>query len=261
MRTRFKPWAVDRGEEQDWNERQLAQPVTEPQMRFWTYRRPQIILGGGQRGSVDMEAAQQRSGISVLCRHSGGGAVLGGSWMLSMSLLLPPQHPIARRSPHAGYQLVGEAHAAALRSFGVAAMALDAPRLRALRARRAAAGSGEDVMGWACFGGLCHGEVVVGDRKIVGLAQVRRRTGVLIVSGTLLTEPDWWHFGAALERSAEDLARLRRLTVSCTGALGESIPARMLSASLGSRLSALAEVGPYAPPRTVYEGEWMDAYA
>ena len=79
---------------------------------------------------------------------------------------------------------------------------------------------GNPALGWACFGGLSPWEVVADGRKIVGLAQLRRRTGVLLTSGTLLARPDWAALCAALGRPADDARALAGVTTSCEEQLG-----------------------------------------
>jgi lipoate-protein ligase A len=57
--------------------------------------------------------------------------------------------------------------------------------------------------------------VVVGHRKIVGLAQVRRRGSVLLVAGLQLAQPDWPLLAQALGRPAGDAAALAACNTSC----------------------------------------------
>eukprot|EP01034_Spumella_vulgaris_P044296 gene44296-55086_t len=60
--------------------------------------------------------------------------------------------------------------------------------------------AGRGHLGWACYGGYSPWEVVVGRRKLVGLAQVRRRGGVLLVAGQ----------GGAHQRAGPSAALLRQ---------------------------------------------------
>ena len=62
--------------------------------------------------------------------------------------------------------------------------------------------------GWACFGGYSAWEVVVGRQKIVGLAQVRKRTGTLLVAGLLLERPHWEWLGEVLQKPPSDIVAL-----------------------------------------------------
>jgi lipoate-protein ligase A len=67
---------------------------------------------------------------------------------------------------------------------------------------------------WACFAGLSPWEVVAGGRKIAGLAQVRRRQGVLLVGGVLLDGPDWPLLCSVLRRPAAEAQGLAQCTTS-----------------------------------------------
>ncbi|MBI3146281.1 MAG: ligase [Pseudogulbenkiania sp.] len=209
---------VSAEEEQAWNRRHLAEPVTAPAIRFWGYREPAVVLGCSQRHAVSAETVRERTGLDLAARDAGGGAVLVGPWMLSASILLPLGHRYAQQPPALSYRWLGEAYRAVLAGVGVTAEVLSPD---AVRQRLAEGGAGP---AWACYGGLSPGEVVVGRRKIVGLAQVRRRTGVLFVAGLLLYRPDWERLVAALGQSPADVAALDATTTSCAEQLG-AVPA------------------------------------
>jgi len=193
------------GTEQTWNAQQLAQPVLKPTWRLWAYRKPSVVLGCSQRALLS--EARKSDGIELLIRSSGGGAVLTGPWMLGLSVALPLNHSLLQLSPGASYRWLGELLAATLRRAGIAALAMpcDSSGLRR--------SAGE--LSWACFGGVSAWEVVVRDRKIAGLAQVRRRQGILLVGGLLLALPDWDLLCASLGKPAHNAAMLRRHTTSC----------------------------------------------
>lgn len=161
--------------------------VTEPRVMSWHYSSPAIVLGRGQRPSPHLleRAASER--LAVVTRASGGGAVIAGPWMLSLTLLLPAAHALARKSLPAGYRAIGEACRRVLHRFRVPTeLAAGASVTESMREREA------DDLGWACFAGLSHGELVAaGGRKIVGISQVRRRDAVGVCIGILLGRPDW----------------------------------------------------------------------
>ena len=190
--------------EQLWNEQQLAQPVAVPSFRLWRYREPAIVLGCSQRRLL----AQAGGLMPVLLRQSGGGAVLTGPWMLGLSVALPADHPMARQGLVASYRWLGEAIARVLRQGGVGAQALAPEVLRAMPAER------RTVVAWACFGGLSPWQALADGRKIAGLAQVRRASGVLLVGGLLLQPSPWRLMGEALGCEASDLRALAGATVS-----------------------------------------------
>jgi lipoate-protein ligase A len=165
----------------------LQAGITAPVVKCWHYPTPGIVLGRSQRPTPGLRDRAAHEGIDVVSRSSGGGAVIAGPWMLSATLLVPVAHPLARASLPAGYRAVGEACLRALSRFGVRAQ-LCSPRA-AVTSTDAGAG---DELAWVCFAGLSHGELVVaGERKVVGLSQVRRRGGVAFCMGVLLARPDW----------------------------------------------------------------------
>lgn len=215
--------------EQRWNEAVLEQAVAAPTWRLWRYESPAIVLGRSQRAQLPALAAAA-SALPMLVRSSGGGPVLVGPWMVGLSAALPAGHELAGTGPVDGYRWLGEGIARALRDVGLADAVALAPQV--LRERDA-----DPQLAWACFGGLSPWEVVVGERKLVGLAQVRRRTGVLFVAGVLLHEPPWERMCAALGRPIEHAAALRRATLGCAERLAQ--PAEALVQPVVQRLGAM----------------------
>lgn len=202
---------VSSTDEQRWHEALLESPVCEPQLRLWTYRAAGVVFGCSQAALLK-QARQRPASCELVQRSSGGGAVLTGPWMLSTSILLPPDHRLLAGGTVTSYRWLGVLIAGLLRDMGLAAHALSPAEVR---------GSAADpALGWACFGGLSPWEVVVGGRKIVGLAQLRRRHGVLLTSGTLLARPDWHLLCDTLGRPRADVQALERKTTSCEEALG-----------------------------------------
>lgn len=218
-------------EEQDWNRQQLSVPVTEPVIRFWSYEAPGVVLGRSQTGLVSAVDAAQRAGVPLAGRQAGGGAVLVGPWMLSVSIVLPVTHPLSLGGTLAGYRRIGERFAAVLRDFGVAAHALTPDEAKAAQEE-----PGASDLQWACYGGLSPWEVVAGGRKIVGLAQVKRRTGVLIAAGLLLGRTDWETLCTAIGKPAADAELLAARTTSCAEELGWEPPLPHLACHLRRHL-------------------------
>ncbi|WP_431777598.1 lipoyl protein ligase domain-containing protein [Ottowia caeni] len=83
--------------EQIWNQAQLQNRVQTPAFRMWRYRLPAVVLGYSQRRL--MQEVDARTGLEVLRRDSGGGAVLTGPWMLGLSVALPPEHALLGTEP------------------------------------------------------------------------------------------------------------------------------------------------------------------
>ena len=171
----------------------MAEPVTQPRFRVWTYRAPTIVLGCSQCARQAALAAQLPPGVGMLVRPSGGGAVLTGPWMVSASVVLPLSHPWAQGRLPDSYRGLGQLHGDVLASLGVAAQALPEADVPAANARQGA------VVGWACYGSLAPWE---------------QRTGVLLVAGTLATPPDWTLLCGAMGQP-EDAAAMQRRTVDC----------------------------------------------
>ena len=195
-----------------------------------------MVLGCSQRRlRVDIE--QRLAGrAELLERDSGGGAVLTGSWLVSASIVLPQAHPWVRDGLMESYRRLAQLHVAALSEIGVAARAL--PPWEVPRADGASATS---VVDWACFGSLSAWEIVgAGGRKLVGLAQRRRKSGVLLVAGTLIGNADWSLLCDVMGHP-HDASRLRSHTTSGEAIAGGSIePERFAGVLLRSLTRALA---------------------
>lgn len=197
-------------QEQAWNREQMLEPVHAPRFRIWRYEAPAIVLGCSQRKFEEGARARLDANIELLLRPSGGGAVLTGPWMVSCSVVLPVDHSWVQGRLPDSYQGLGQLHVDVLAALGVPSRALPPAEVDAANALTGA------TVPWACYGSLAPWEVVgAGGRKLVGLAQRRQRTGVLLVAGTLVTPPDWALLCAALDQPG-DVAAMRRRTVDCT---------------------------------------------
>lgn len=197
-------------QEQQWNLAHLAEPVRQPAFAVWAHEAPAIVLGCSQQQYLaGLQAAAP--GVATLVRASGGGAVLTGPWMVSSSVALPLEHPWVSGRINASYEGLGRLYVGLLARLGVAARAL-APE----QVAQADALLGPKLP-WACFGSLASWEVVDagGGRKLVGLAQRRQRSGVLLVAGTLVAPPDWALLCTAMGH-AQDEEAMRRRTVACS---------------------------------------------
>lgn len=219
--------------EQNWNEESLVSQVTQPAWRAWLYQHPAIVLGRSQWRLAS--AIDPQNKLEVLLRASGGGAVLVGPWMLGLSVALATDHPLAAGGPVNTYCWLGEAIAAALRQIGLDAWAISPEALAAHRAQHTA-----PTPAWACFGGLSPWEVLVGKQKIAGLAQVRRRHGILLVAGILMDAPPWQLLAQCLGKPPSDAHRLAELTTNCAE-LCREVPASQIPARLTELLGEQIE--------------------
>jgi len=220
-------------EEQQWNEEQLARPVTHADHRVWLYSDAAIVLGRSQAGRY--KAIPTLSRVAPVTRGSGGGAVFTGPWMMSASVVLPHGHHLISPGIVQTYRWLGAAHVRALRRLGIRSATVHPDDLPV-----SGEAPGSD---WACFGTLAPWEVVGrGQRKIVGLAQVRRRTGVLLVAGTLVYELDCAAFASLMGHSDGDARRLASTVTSCAGEADGPVAARRIATMLDQELASQLDV-------------------
>jgi lipoate-protein ligase A len=222
--------------EQEMIRKSLDNGVQAPGAAMWSYSSVALILGRSQKSSVAMLERAGEEGIDVVVRAAGGGAVIAGPWMCSHTVLVPPDHAFFTMSLPRSYEAIGAAWRRALGRLGI-------PTDAAPRATAGVAGV-DHARRWACFASLSCGELVGPDnRKIVGLAQVRRRNGMAICTGLLLTQPDWPRLVRVwLGQEDEALAQtLRDITMSCE----ECVPMRrvpsiaQIDAEIGAELRDL----------------------
>lgn len=150
----------------------LVRRATTPTIWWHSADQPTLILGPGQREEGIDSAECRRRGVTVTHRQAGGAAVLAGPGVLGLDVALPGGHPLALSDIVEAYRWLGEAWVAAARQLGANA---ELVTIELARARRAGSNP-------ACFGSLSSYEVAVDGRKLVGLAQLRRRNGVLLQS-------------------------------------------------------------------------------
>lgn len=153
-----------------------------PALRWRQITPEALLLGHAQAlAAVDVEACRMAS-CGVYRRATGGTAVLSGPDLLGLDVVLPAGHPLAPADVTRTYAWLGDALATGLRALGV-----DATPIMPEAARAHANQTPVDSpLHLACYATLSPHEVVAGERKLVGLAQLRRRTGVLLQAGVLL---------------------------------------------------------------------------
>lgn len=149
-----------------------------PALRWYIATHTTIVLGRGQARDL---AAHSTPDVEVLTRSSGGGAVLMDRHLLSLDVLLPDGHPLLEGDLAAVFLRIGAVWAQALGDVGVPDLSVyqDAGTAR----RRG--GEREQLLAAVCYATLGRGEVLAGGRKLVGLAQRRRRAGALVQCGLL----------------------------------------------------------------------------
>jgi lipoate-protein ligase A len=142
---------------------------------------PTLILGAGRCDPALELAATRAHGLRVVQRQAGGTAVFAGPGVLGVDIAVPSSHRLASPDVVEAYRWIGGVWEQAMRGLGIDARAVSVQEARA--GFKTADPVVESAMRMACFGTLSPYEVVVHGRKLVGLAQVRRRGVVLWQSG------------------------------------------------------------------------------
>ena len=133
---------------------------------------PTLVLGSTQDGDVVDAARTAASGVEVVRRASGGGAVLvGPDAQVWLDVWLPRHDPLWDDDVIRSSWWLGEAWARALDGLGATGVAV--------HHGRATATEWSDLV---CFAGLGPGEVTSGTAKVVGVAQRRTRAGARLHS-------------------------------------------------------------------------------
>jgi lipoate---protein ligase len=146
-------------------------------LRWYRASTPAVVLGRGQ------PVPEQVSELPVVVRFSGGGAVLMDAGLLSLDVLVPTGHPLLAGRMTDVFTRVGVAWGSALTDLGVPRVTVhDGPS----SARRRGS-TRERLLAAVCYATVSQGEVLAGGRKLVGLAQRRRRAGALVQCGLLRT--------------------------------------------------------------------------
>jgi lipoate-protein ligase A len=147
---------------------------------------PALVLGFSQKPDIINPQALATLNIPIYHRRAGGTAVLTGPNLLSLDIILPPEHPLVLPDVIESYRWFGEAWVATLAQLGIQARTVppdEAHEQRTLLKRDA---ERESILQRACYATLSPYEVVIGQRKIVGLDMRRRRIGTLLQAGLLL---------------------------------------------------------------------------
>lgn len=148
----------------------------QPILRWYRPTDAAIVVGRGQQA-----AAFAGAQIPVIARFSGGGAVLMDDGLLSLDVIVPAGHRLLDGDLSAPFTRLGNVWQAALEGLGIPDLSLhDGPSTTSRR------GSERDrLLAAICYATLGRGELTSTGRKIVGLAQRRRRHGALIQCGLL----------------------------------------------------------------------------
>ena len=175
-----------------------------PVLRWSVAQYPALLLGSSQRPTEVDFAACEAAGSTVHRRRSGGTAVLVDDGMLWLDVALPSGHRLLPTDITEAYRWFGEVWATALGSLGVDCRPMPQVEARTLNAAL------DPAVQHACYGGVSPYEVFVGERKLVGLAQVRRRQGGLLQAG-MYARWEGQRLADLLRGSLEEKTELGRL--------------------------------------------------
>lgn len=143
---------------------------SEPEIRLVRTVVPTLVLGSTQPGGLLDPAAAEAAGYDVVRRRSGGGIVELGPSALWVDVAIPSDDPRWADDVGRAAEWVGRAWTAALAPYLRDDLA---GSLVVHRGRPVASQEGRS----ACFAGVGPGEVLVGERKVVGISQRRTRAG------------------------------------------------------------------------------------
>jgi lipoate-protein ligase A len=202
--------------EQLWNSRIFEAAPQQAAWHLWHYQSPAVVLGCSQRPDAGQEERAARLGLPLLQRRSGGGAVLEGPWMLGLSVFLPNDHPHHLSSLVQSYRWLAHIIEQSLELHDVEAYALPPELVPAKQP--------DDPLTWACFANFSAWELAdAAGRKLVGLAQIRKRPGLLLVAGILLDRSPWQDLVEVMGQPSEQAAMLEERTAHCGGLAGEQL--------------------------------------
>lgn len=185
-----------------------------PALRWYHIAERALLLGSAQSVSAIDPAACAKAGVTVHRRKSGGGAVFGDETLFMLDLALPRDHPLFLDDITRSYQWIGDVWSTALSGLGLVSRPLS------IGEARADTQTLDPLLKPVCFGGLSPFETVVGERKVVGLAQLRRRAGALFQCGVYL-HWDPQHTAALIAGTVFDHARLTELLTARVAGLDE----------------------------------------
>ncbi len=163
----------------------------DPATLYWSQaERTGLVLGFSQKYSVLNAEALETYKLPIYHRKAGGTAVLVGSSLLSLDVILPAGHPLILADIVESYRWFGEAWEAALQDLSIETRSVSVAEAHKQRAllKQPETERHEALLRRACYGSLSPYEVVAGQgqRKVVGLDMVRRRSGSLLQAGVLL---------------------------------------------------------------------------
>ena len=191
--------------------------------------RATVVLGSGQRDLPGLVSRASALGLDVVRRRSGGGAVLlrpeGIMWV---DLLLPREDPLWDDDVGRSSLWLGAAWVDALAVAGVESDVHRGAHTTGLTGRA------------ICFVSRAAGEVLCGDRKVIGISQRRDRSGARFQCGVLFGDDAVTNSVAPLvdllrlEPRAEALVEVEARVGGLPSGPGDPGPEELFDAFLGA---------------------------
>ena len=145
----------------------VAAGSQQPTLRLYGWDPFCLSLGYGQRQSdVDMPSLLAR-GWQVVRRPTGGKAILHGD-ELTYSLCLPLNHPLAAGNVIDSYRQISRGLSRAMQQLGLP-----------VRTEKQTKRQHNRNLGPVCFEAPSHYEITINRRKLIGSAQMRRKSAIL----------------------------------------------------------------------------------
>jgi lipoyl protein ligase-like protein len=182
---------------------------------------PALVLGSGQ---LPPDGWAPPAGLALVRRGTGGGAVLCDQDYLMLDIALPPGDRRILDDVTESYRWLAERLAAALGELGIGDLSpVRPPTLRRLDDAAREAGR------IACFAGLGPYELLdAQERKVVGLAQRRRRGAVLLQAAAYLGGDRTALAGMLwLDRAQQDEIAARLRATGVLGPIGLRLPEQL----------------------------------
>lgn len=184
-------------------------PVGDAEVPAWErlfVERRSLVLGSTQRRDRVAEDVAAATRVDIATRNSGGGAVwLDPETSTWVDITIGSQDPRWDADLGRSFHWIGDLFAGALADQGVTARVHTGPFVDRGFARQ------------VCFAGIGPGEVMVGDRKLIGISQRRVRDRArfqMVMYQRWDPAPMSALFGESL--SAADLAGLEAMGVGCS---------------------------------------------
>ncbi len=181
---------ADQQQHIDQSERLLAEAEAgQAATLYWSIAQPTgLVLGFSQKPTVLNQETLAVYPLPIYHRRAGGTAVLVGPQLLSLDVILPAGHPLILADIIESYRWFGEAWRQAMLALGIQTRTIppDEAHEQKKLLKQPETSQREALLRRACYGSLSPYEVVVGQRKLIGLDMIRRRVGTLLQAGLLL---------------------------------------------------------------------------